>query len=124
MDLQLLCGFHFEVNVVNVRLTLVAVEQALAAGVIDFIGHFTQYVVAADDESVVLTSQERQHQFGVVSRDENGAVVVVVLNISIQRGQAILLRERTALSISSCREQPEGQRSMSVCFIAILLLVY
>ena len=42
-------------------------------------------------------SQEGQLQLGLISWDEHSRVVVLVLNVSVEDGQAVFLGERAAL---------------------------
>mgnify|MGYP001456617483 CR=1 FL=1 len=125
MDLKLLRGFYLEIDVVHVRFFFAAVEQPLATGIVDFVIHFTEHRVAADDEAVILACQERQHQLGFVTWDEDGAVVVIVLDVTIQCGEAIFLCERSALSVGCRCKEPEGQQEdecMFHCYSTSLLL--
>ena len=125
MNLKLLRGFNLEVDVVHVGLVLAAVKQTLATRIVDFVRYLSQNGVAADDETVVLASKERQHQFRFVARNEDGAVVVVILDVAIQSGEAIFLRKRPALRVGRCCEQPKGQQEdecMFHCYSTSLLL--
>jgi hypothetical protein len=46
--------------------------------------------MAADQQTVFLARKKGQHQLRLVTGNENGAVVIVILNVAFQFGEAIL----------------------------------
>jgi hypothetical protein len=56
--------------------------------------------VSAHQQSVFFASIKSKEQFSLIAWYQGGAVVVVVLNISIQQGKAVVLGEGAALSDS------------------------
>lgn len=110
VDLQLLRGFHFEIHVRHVGFIFTAIKQPLATGIVDFIRDFTEHGMCTNEQPIVLPSEKSEHELCFVSRNQNGAVVIVILDVPVQSGQAILFCERTALRIGSGREQAKGQK--------------
>jgi hypothetical protein len=59
-------------------------------GIEDFVGNVSEHRMAANEQSVFLPGKECQHQLCFVTWDEDCAVVVVILNVAFQFGEAIL----------------------------------
>ena len=94
--------FHSEVQVVG-PVGVAPNADVLFVDHVEF--HRAEHGVGANGHAVVTASKEGQFEFCFISRDEDRGVVVVVLDVAFQEGEAVLFGEVAALRVGLCSEE-------------------